>query len=446
MSYTDIYQLKGLNEPADYGSGIEYAKGLAEAFPESGLQIGLWLNGDQGCRDIVSGLLDDNVYRLFDFIQSYLPQSLPKVFLRVGYEFDNPSFGYSNPSLYQNAFRKLVRSCEHQLNTTVCHEKIAFVWHSWAAPRQINTSLNQFYPGSDFVDWVGVSIFQQLYPWANKGNEHISSKDGEGDFAGGDIFEVKEILDFAKSKDKPIMIAESTPFGGMFSTGSNIEKGYIEKGYLDGNSTSDVWNLWFQKTIDLINEYDIAMWSYINCDWDSQPMWKGIGFGDTRLSSSNDVMNHWWDQILNNNHNNNNNSSNDGNSTSRFLFHIENCNDGESSYEHIAVVGAAEGKKNNGNGSITQGILSTSVLLSKSVVSIDMSNNSWRMQLSYFLCVGGIVVLLLLRLMRHKTNQRCHQLVEVSSYQRPHSNYSERTYGSFEMKTSNSTQSQSFAL
>merc|ERR1712238_389302 len=164
---------------------------------------------------------------------------------------------------------------------------------------------------------------------------------------------------------------------------------------------------------------------------DSQPMWKGIGFGDTRLSSSNDVMNHWWDQINNNNNNNNNNySSNDGNSTRRFLFRIKNCNDGESSYEHIAVVGADEGKKNYDYGSITQGIVSTSALLSKSVVSIDMSNNSWRIQLSYFLCVGGLVVLLLLRLMRHKTKQRCHQLVEVSSYQRQHSNYSERTYGS----------------
>ena len=27
MTYTDIYQLKGLDQPADYGSGIEYAKG-----------------------------------------------------------------------------------------------------------------------------------------------------------------------------------------------------------------------------------------------------------------------------------------------------------------------------------------------------------------------------------------------------------------------------------
>jgi hypothetical protein len=27
MAYTDIYELKGLDQPADYGSGIEYAKG-----------------------------------------------------------------------------------------------------------------------------------------------------------------------------------------------------------------------------------------------------------------------------------------------------------------------------------------------------------------------------------------------------------------------------------
>ena len=28
MTYTDIYELKGLDQPADYGSGIEYAKGM----------------------------------------------------------------------------------------------------------------------------------------------------------------------------------------------------------------------------------------------------------------------------------------------------------------------------------------------------------------------------------------------------------------------------------
>mmetsp|Transcript_4240 Transcript_4240/g.10067 ORF Transcript_4240/g.10067 Transcript_4240/m.10067 type:complete len:509 (-) Transcript_4240:86-1612(-) len=304
MTYTDIHELKGLDQPADYGSGIEYAKGLAEAFPESGLQIGLWLKGSQGCRDIVSGALDDNIYRLFEFIQSELPESLPKVFLRVGYEFDNPWFGFSDdPEVYQEAFRALVRACETKMTPNLCHQKVVFVWHSWAAPRKFDVSLDQFYPGDSYVDWIGVSIFQQVYPWANDGD------DQGGNFAGGNMHQVREVLEFAKAREKPIMIAESTPFGGMNITQSSTAKKYIA----DDTETDDIWSLWFQKTIDLIDEYDISMWSYINCDWGSQPMWRDVGFGDTRLSSSDIVMNHWWDKVLSNN--------------TRFLLRIESSDD-----------------------------------------------------------------------------------------------------------------------
>ena len=125
--------------------------------------------------------------------------------------------------------------------------------------------------------------------------------------------EVREVLEFAKARKKPIMIGESTPFGGMNVTKSSIARKYIK----DGMNSDDIWNLWYQKTIDLIDEYDISMWSYINCDWGSQPMWRNIGFGDTRLSSSDVVMNHWWDQVLSNN--------------SRFLLRIESCDDQSSS-------------------------------------------------------------------------------------------------------------------
>lgn len=384
MTYTDIYRLEGLYQQADYGSGVEFALGIAEAFPESGLQIGLWLDGYKGCRDIVSGLLGDTIYRLFDFIHSYLPKSTPKVFLRIGYEFDNPSFGYSDhPLLYIDAFRKLVHSCEDQLTAKVCHEKIAFVWHSWGAPRQQNTTLMQFYPGDEFVDWVAVSIFQQLYPWANDNNKN------RGDFAGGNILDVKEVLDFAKSIEKPIMIAESTPFGGID---------------FHGNSTSDIWNLWFQKVINIIDEYDIGMWSYINCDWDSQPMWNGIGFGDTRLSSSNNVMDHWWNQILNNDNNN-----------SRFLFRIENCHQDDLSFEPVY-----------------------NKFLSKSIIVTNMPINSWRIH-STFLSVfcAGFAVLLLVRLVRYKTKRRCCYLAaKITAHQQsqnhyiqPNLGYSEATYG-----------------
>lgn len=83
MVYTDIQTLRGVDAPTDYGSGIEYAQGLAEAFPTSGLQIGLWLNGTSGCRDVVRhGLWKDNIHKLFANIAKW---NLPKVFLRVGY-------------------------------------------------------------------------------------------------------------------------------------------------------------------------------------------------------------------------------------------------------------------------------------------------------------------------------------------------------------------------
>jgi hypothetical protein len=71
------------------------------------------------------------------------------------------------------------------------------------------------------------------------------------------------------------MIAESTPFGGITS-----------------------WKDWFQPTLDLIEDYDISMWSYINCNWNDQPMWHNVGFGETRLSTNKDVMQQWHKHVI----------------------------------------------------------------------------------------------------------------------------------------------------
>jgi len=84
---------------------------------------------------------------------------------------------------------------------------------------------------------------------------------------------------FLLSRTVPVMIAESTAFGGI-------------------DTMEDPWSDWFQPTLDLIKEHDIAMWSYINADWDAQPMWKGIGFGDTRLSTNWTVLELWQPRVL----------------------------------------------------------------------------------------------------------------------------------------------------
>jgi hypothetical protein len=94
------------------------------------------------------------------------------------------------------------------------------------------------------------------------------------------------------------MIAESTPFGGIDLNTTDTEA-YNE---------SDPWQRWFGKVVDLIETYDIDLWSYINCDWESQPMWHNVGFGDTRLSSNEKVMRMWHDLIIN------------GNGTQKFLM------------------------------------------------------------------------------------------------------------------------------
>jgi len=90
MVYTDIQTLRGLDTPADYGTGIEYADGMIQlASPPNnnplriGLQIGLWLNGTRGCLDVIHGKLDRKINELVYYLAFKCPAE--KIFLRIGY-------------------------------------------------------------------------------------------------------------------------------------------------------------------------------------------------------------------------------------------------------------------------------------------------------------------------------------------------------------------------
>lgn len=54
-------------------------------------------------------------------------------------------------------------------------------------------SLKRFYPGNDFVDWIGVSIFQQVFPWSPSW--------------GGTMEDVENVLDFAMRHDKVRLVS-----------------------------------------------------------------------------------------------------------------------------------------------------------------------------------------------------------------------------------------------
>jgi len=114
---------------------------------------------------------------------------------------------------------------------------------------------------------------------------------------GGNVEDIENVLNFAMKRGKPTLIAESSPFGG-------IELKQVSKDaklFLTSNEYDhDDWARWFGRVIDIINKYDVGMWCFINCNWEAQPMWHKVGFGESRLSANPRVMSQWHEQIVNN--------------------------------------------------------------------------------------------------------------------------------------------------
>jgi hypothetical protein len=290
MVYTDLRTLAGLSTPTDYGSGVEYAAGLVDfVAPRQtaavGLQVGLWLGGVDGCRAVVNGTWAPQVAQLVDFLGQ--SNNFARVFLRIGYEFDNPSFGYvtndRHENVYARAYRVIVAACRQDV---ACRRQTLFVWHSWAAGLAEDWSLDDFYPGDDVVDWIGISVFQQVF--------HQTTTADTGIWSGGSYETLEAVLDFATVHDKPVLIAESTPFGMGLANSSSSSR----------HPLTDPWADWYQPVLDLIAAHAprIAMWSYIDCHWEAQPMWKNVGFGDTRVAANATVMRLWRQHVVENRH------------------------------------------------------------------------------------------------------------------------------------------------
>ena len=157
MAYTAIlfnssHNLAGLRHPVDYGSGIEWSAGLLDAYPGSALQIGLYLVNS--CGHIAAGQLDMYIDKLALFLRGYSDRS---IYLRIGYEFDSAENNYA-PDDYIAAFRHIVHRFDYyQVNNT------AFVWHASGFEPRDGLQSRDWFPGEDYVDWCGVSLFQQPY-------------------------------------------------------------------------------------------------------------------------------------------------------------------------------------------------------------------------------------------------------------------------------------------
>ena len=230
---------------SEYGVSQNHQE-LVDRFSNTVLQSGLWMVGDFA-KETAEGVYDDVIRGFSTWAKTI---NCP-IYLRIGYEFDG-AHNQLEPSEYVTAYRRFVDiTREEGVNN------VAFVWHSYAAPPYKGYPLASWYPGDDYVDWVAVSLFGHLY----------------GPDPGPDA---NAVFDFAKAHRKPMMVAESSPFLGIF----------------DGDL--DSWDTWFVNYFSLAYERNIKAISFINADFNQYPFLVELGWQDARLQNNETVAKAWF--------------------------------------------------------------------------------------------------------------------------------------------------------
>ncbi len=284
--YTDLFELYGLNERVSTTAGDTGMQPAMDQYPNSALAIGLWMTesgknakGNQhpnGLTDLVNGAFDAQLDQLEAFFKRNAPRP---IYLRIGYEFDGPWNNY-DPTKYKNAYKYIV---DYMRARNV--DNVAYVWQSatWGATQP--NIIEDYYPGPEYVDYVGLSFFFFAEDYNANNFEYI--------------------LEFSRDEKLPVMVAElSAQYydteEGNFHPFNTLD----QPEFLGGEG---IWNRFFRdQLIPFLEENDdiIRIISYINADWQSQPHWEwptaGAGFwGDTRLEVD-PFLTQKWNEYINN--------------------------------------------------------------------------------------------------------------------------------------------------
>ncbi len=244
MVYTAINDIRGLWEPVDQGAGINYADQLLKEYPKiSVIQIGLYM------RYMLKETLNGSFDKTIDQLGEWIKKTDKQVYLRIGYEFDNLENQY-NPEDYKQAYRYIVDRLRSRDISN-----IDFVWHTiaWRDKDWPAYDPLKWYPGDEYIDWVGISFFD-----SKQDKERIKA------------------AEIAHQINKPLMIAESSPFF-QYTNDEKLE--------------------WMNKLFEYMKTYRVNFLSYINVNWDHLPMFKNQKWGDSRLQIEPVIMSKWLEEI-----------------------------------------------------------------------------------------------------------------------------------------------------
>ena len=253
--------LDGLWETHDWGDN-DYNAMLQHQDPDyenMALAIGLqFVNHEEKVAD---GTHDQFIDSLGVFLKSLGKRP---VFLRIAYEFDGDPWNHYDREATITAYKRIVDRLREQ-----GVENTAYVWQSTGFISG-QEHLEGWYPGDDYVDWCGVSFFNR---WKEI-----------------------EMFEFARKKGKPVFIAEATPT--ISDYGGKLYGLTKETQMSNPEQAEEAWEKWFLPFFNAIEENAdvVKAVHYINCHWDSHPMWvenptfKGI---DARLHLSESISKRW---------------------------------------------------------------------------------------------------------------------------------------------------------
>ena len=269
--YSSLSRLEGITSVDDGGAGRNHLNYLANQYPDSTIALGMWLVDQLG--GINNGTYDSNMNTLIDILVGY---DRP-VFLRWGYEFDG-SWNHYDPNQYRDAWIRMY----NLIQSRGAQDNIVMVWQgaSYCGGTYNGNPISAWYPGDQYVDWVGLSYF--------------APQDCNWD-------RVNEITQFARDRNKPILIAESA--SQRYDIEQLTYSPCVSPPCSNSQSAQQIWDDWFARYFQFINDNSdvIKAVAYINADWDSQSRWGppyGEGYwGDTRIQVNSLIRTNWLNEV-----------------------------------------------------------------------------------------------------------------------------------------------------
>lgn len=179
---------------------------LAKKYPKSILSIGIDLK--DSIHEVANGKTDEKIDELLRVLSAYQRPIL----LRLGYGFDDVANQYE-PDEYVSAWKKF-----HERMQANGSLNVALVWESASLCGESfgGYSLADWYPGDEFVDWIGIHYSDQY-----------TECEGQPIEAG---------IQFSREHFKPVIITKAAPIG------------------YDMGATDEIWNEWFIPFFKFVND------------------------------------------------------------------------------------------------------------------------------------------------------------------------------------------------